>query len=200
MVSRLAGSIASRWRAERDELVQTGMVVVCRLASRFDEALGATFGTFVFEQVRSAMLVACRTDHRDRARARLLQRGAAALLRSTLPQTFDEVLATDDAASAELLEERIAALAESAVFSGLSSKTPEDLVADAQEAAKLRGELADALAKLDPVDRELVQRCSIEQRALADAARAVGLPYDQARYRYTKALARMGQSLRGRSQ
>jgi RNA polymerase sigma factor for flagellar operon FliA len=198
MVQRLARTIARTHDGDAEDLFQIGMEIACQLAPRFDFTAGATFGTFIYARARGAMLDACSGERQRRDLARALQRGAQSVLASTQPQSLEEILRTNDAEGAALLAERIDALAAAAVLGALAAaSTPEDLRADAQERARLRADLDARLAKLDPIDRELVVRASVGDQGLAEIARALGLEYDKARYRYTKALAAVGRGLPG---
>jgi len=74
--------------------------------------------------------------------------------------------------------------------------TPEELVLIEEERARNRDRVEAALASLDEVDRRLLRACFWEDLSLAEAARRVGLEYDQARYRFNLAMASVWRKLR----
>ncbi len=65
--------------------------------------------------------------------------------------------------------------------------------------AEERARVAAALTRLEePLDRDVVTRVFFQSKSLRQTAGELGLTYDQVRYRFDKALARLGDLLRDR--
>ena len=74
--------------------------------------------------------------------------------------------------------------------------TPEELAERGRNKHLLEPTLAEALASLPPIERELLERTAIDEQSLAEACRELGLEYHYAYYRLRKACETMRQSLR----
>lgn len=64
-----------------------------------------------------------------------------------------------------------------------AAPSPEELVIKEEERRGTELAVGRALSRLDDVDRKLVRAVLADEESVAEAARAVGLGYDQARYR-----------------
>lgn len=183
---------------EEEDLFQIAMEAACRLAPTFDPRRGSAFLSYVFPRVRGAMLDHCIAEAKVRAQARALQRGARLVHELVDRGDIATMIAEGPDQRRARLDDARFALAGAAVLGLLGAPaSPEDLLMLEQDRAALRQKLEPALAALDPIDRAIVVRCTVEEISLAEAARAVGLPYDKARYRYLATMAWLGRRIRG---
>ncbi|NUP10732.1 MAG: sigma-70 family RNA polymerase sigma factor [Polyangiaceae bacterium] len=197
-IRRLAQSFArGQGRAGEDDLYQIGMEASHRVIPSYVPGGKATLITFCVHRARGAMLNACETDERALAMARAIHRGTHALSSALRESTVDEVLEEDPPARRHRLDEAKNAYAAAGAMGLLAQpETPEEQIILAEESALLRERVEAALAKLDVVDRTLVRECTMADRSLAEVARIIELDYEQARYRFVKALAELGRTLR----
>ncbi len=181
----LARSVARTRDADEHDLMQTGLEVACRMVGAFD-GNKAKFLTFIWPRARGAMLDLCVKDRSTRDMARSIQRAA------TLAQ--ERIEAGDLFAETPEQRERRYKTARSALAAasmlGLCSAppTPEESLETHQQLARLKALVQSVLETLDPTDRALLECVIVEDTTIADAARAVELPYPKAHYRFYEAL------------
>lgn len=198
-VRALACAVARKYRAnDLEDLFQIGMEAVTRLFGSFDPARGAAFLTFVYERANGAMIDHLRKEGRARVVSRLMRRGMR-IVQEELE--MGDLFTEDDAARAERYDEGRFALSGAAVLGwfgelDVGPMTPEDQLDLEQERQRVTAALRPALAELDPTDRDLVMKLATDDVSLAEGARSMGLAYDDARYRYMKAVAFLGKRLR----
>lgn len=177
---------------DADDLVQLGLEIACKRAPEHQPGK-AKFLTFIYQEVRRAMIDALKADDRQRRLMQAVHRAAKEVHASIevgdlLEETAQMRLERRDVA-------RYALAAAAVIGMSQAPRNPEELFMDAQEQQRLRAFVELELAKLDPVDRRLIELCTMEGTTVADAARAVGLPYDPARYRFMTMLAKVGERL-----
>lgn len=181
---RLASSFARVQRADPDDLYQTAIEVALRRLPEYQPSRGASFYTYVYNPVRDALRAECAGQKRERAFGRAVQRqlGCEADDGSVIDCAEADVPYHGDRLA-------IGALEVAETLAGPSS--PEEQVADAEERELLRARVVAALEMLDAMDREIVVRKDVEGQTIADAARALGVTYHQARWRYLGARERL---------
>lgn len=198
-IRALAGAVARSYRSnDVEDLFQVGMEAVTRLFESYDPSRGATYLTFVYNRANGAMIDHLRKEGRSRVVSRLMRRGMRIAQQEL---KMGDLFTDDDAARVELYDEGRFALSGAAVLGwfgqlDVGPMTPEDQLALEQERQGVTQSLGPSLAELDPTDRELVLKLATDDVSLAEGARTVGLAYDEARYRYMKALAFLGKRLK----
>ncbi len=188
---KIASEVAARRGADADELFQQALEVACLLAPEYRPDRGATFLTFVFPRARGAMLDLAIGDAKRRAQARAIQRAAKAVHETIeVGDPIDEDAPTRRAR----LDDARYALAAAAVI-GQIAPTPEELFLAQERRAAIQHLVQRALQLLDDTDRQLVIACAMHDSSVAEAARQLGLGYDQAKYRFRVAMAQLGRRL-----
>lgn len=180
----LAGAFARDEGLDPDDLYQTAVEVAWRAVPEYDSKRGACFYTFIFLDVRSAMRSACAEQKRERAFGRAVQRHLSKRVHD------DDVMKSSDA-DVPFLGDRLAVGAGAVAETLAGPGTPEDRLAEVEEREMVRVRVEAALAMLDAMEREIVVRKDVEGQTIADAARALGVTYHQARTRYLGARERL---------
>jgi RNA polymerase sigma factor (sigma-70 family) len=161
-----------------DDLHQIGMEHALRLLPKYQPGRGATFLTFVFLRVRTLMKDSLKAENRDRACAAAAQRGTRA----------------EPGARPERYE-----LAAAAIMDCYPDpESPEERLRVEEEGALARRAIDQALLRLDKTAHALVRACFWEDQSVAEAARRLGLGYEDARYRLRSALGRIAKMLAAR--
>lgn len=180
----LATAFARAESADADDLYQTAVEVAWRALPEFDPKRGACFYTFIFLDVRTALRAECAGQKRERAFGRAVQRHLSKRIHD------DDVMKSDDT-DVPFLGDRLAVGAGEVAETLAGPASPEEKVADAEEREMLRARVEAALEMLDAMDREIVVRKEVEGETIADAARAMGVTYYQARTRWLGARERL---------
>lgn len=189
----LAKSIAKEQRASEEDLCQQAMEIACRRVGEYKPQRG-TFLDFIYQTVKWELRHACVRDARERAMQRAIQR-ATATVADHLEQ--GDILTEEPRERLERFENARFALAGAAIVATLAIPvSPEEQYMSAEEHARSRQHIEAALSQLAREDRELVLKHIVEEKSLAEAARAVGLEYENARYRYKQAMAWLGRRLK----
>ncbi|MBL9026895.1 MAG: sigma-70 family RNA polymerase sigma factor [Myxococcales bacterium] len=190
----LARSIAKEQRASEEDLYQQAVEIACRRIGGYNPQRG-TFLDYIYQTVKWELRDACVRDARERAMQRSIQRAMASIAEHL--ETGD-ILTESPQERHERFENARFALAGAAVVATVAIPiNPEEQYMSAEEHARARQHVVGALHQLAREDRELVVRHIIEEKSLAEAAREVGLEYENARYRFKQAVTWLGKRLKG---
>ncbi len=177
-----------------DDLHQIAMEHALRLLPAYQPTRGATFLTFVFWRVRTVMKDSLRAEKRDRACAAAAERSILAV------QDTLELCDVSDESPRQRRQRRATeryALAAAAVPMVCSEpESPEERLGTEQERALHQRAIEAALLRLDKTANALVRACFWEDQSVAEAARRLGLGYEDARYRLKSALGLIAKVLR----
>ena len=167
-----------------DELNQVGLVKCFELLVKHDSAVG-DFLPFIYPYIRGAMLDHLRLEERDRIPAKAMLAASTPLL-----QTFEEgnLFEGESARRSRLDQARHGLAATLFIGMAVSPLNPEELLEIEQERAQVNSTLQEALATLDPADRQLIETYDLQERTLKQASEEAGIAYGTAGYRHTKAL------------
>lgn len=189
----LARSVAKEQRASEDDLFQQAMEVACRHVGRYNPQRG-TFLDFIYQTVKWELRHACVRDARERALQRAVLRASASIADHL---ELGDLMTEDPQQRLERFESSRFALAGAALVATLAfPASPEEQYMTAEQHAHARQHIEAALNQLAPEDRELLLKHIVEEKSLAEAARDIGLGYDNARYRFKQATAWLAKRLR----
>lgn len=180
---------------EVDDLLQIGLLFASMQAPTYRRDRGAKFLTVIYRQVRTLMIRAAVADYRERRQSEVANEATQPVLVNV---QVGDILAETEAARVARRDEVLYALAAASILAmAQPPKNPEELLMESQEQHRLSQHVQRAMAQLSEEDRQLVQLAEMDEEGVTEAARAVGVEYEAARYRVTKALAALGKKLSG---
>jgi RNA polymerase sigma-32 factor len=219
----LVVAIAKRFRRNKvtmDDLIQEGALGLLRAADRFDPAHNVRFSSYAIWWVRAAMTeyifrnaLTVRPGGSTLKRTlffRIARIKARARLESHTPDEEREIIAKEASTSVKAVEEiemhlnggDISLNASIGSASGVQvqdtiradTPTPEEAVADSEEAAWRQRHLADAVLGLSDRERQVVrERYLREDRlTLEDVALQIGISKERVRQIETRAVKKLG--------
>ncbi len=182
---KIARTIAKAHRADIDDLHQIALETALNLAPLYEPDRHATFLSFVHPRARGAMIDHALRERRESKRILAIQTGAVRLIQALRQADLHE----------EKRGARYFAAGGSLVALALIPDTPEDQVAEAELRRIVRERIERGLGELGDVDRAIVEMVAIEERSIADVARALGVAYHDVWRRYGRAVERLGRGL-----
>lgn len=157
----------------RAELVALGEDGLLHAARRFDRAMGVPFDLYARYRVRGAMVDGLRVASRARRDDLEVDRALVELV--VTPRARFDPLGHDENHARKMLDDLLAELAD-AMFAGVAHvpEAPDEAVEE-REMRRVRSRaLAEAMAKLDPTHRQVIELLHLEEVGREEAAARLG--------------------------
>lgn len=191
----LAAQAAKRFGTNQDDLHQMAMEVACRRVVDYTPEKGS-FLTYVHDAAWFTLVDACDLEKRNTRFNSAVARGAIKVAPHI--KAGDRIDDFFEDRQEVFLTARLSVAISAMLAFYPDPPTPEETVISAERRAHLRKRVDEALASLDEIDRRIVVRVHLENVALTQAARELGIAkYSEARKRHEGALARLGKRLKG---
>ncbi len=176
-----------------DDLHQLAMEHALRLAPEYEAERGASFLTFVYWRVREVLQKSLKPEQRDHAYTAAVGRGMRVMQDAI--EVGDILNETHEQRRERFTTARYALGAAAILGCHSEPESPEDLVLMEEERALSGRVIEAARRRFDATTNHLLHACFWEDMSIAEAARQLGLDYDDARYRLKSALAFIGKML-----
>ncbi|MDW8361167.1 MAG: sigma-70 family RNA polymerase sigma factor [Myxococcales bacterium] len=189
---------------ELDDLVAYGLSGLLEAHRRFDPSRNVQFRTFAYYRIRGAIIDGVRQMARlpahVHARRRIAESATTVLEEAAQTRAAAPPGARGIEETAAALDATLGRLTAAYVLSALGqddeatrSRQPDDLVAEREAARRLH----DAVGRLDPRERALVEGFYFHDRHFDDVARELGISKSWASRIHARALTKLREALEG---